>query len=212
MIPDPVPTRTRRRNAWQGLSPRSHPARSPQQGRSGPFHPLVRGIQGKLIILVRPRSFEEDDCERRDRDVQRIGPPVDRDGRRSNAAQVAGAASPVRFRVAVMNLPPDSLERDADAVVLAADGREVAGDEDRLGGVLTLSQIGKDAVRAIVGIDPFEAVRAAIQLMEGWLVYCRGGSSPVRGGECDHGNHCRGRPSPGWTRDSIRSTDRTHSP
>src|SRR4029453_16385993 len=101
------------------------PPRPPGRRRraSGTAH--GRGYAGSVASLW----LEEDDCQRWQRHVDGEGAAVPGDRGGVDAAEVAHSAAGVVLRVGVEDLAPAAVAVDADAVVLARDGGEVAGDQ-----------------------------------------------------------------------------------
>src|SRR4051794_11379559 len=90
--------------------------------------------------------------------------PVDRGGR--GAADIPLAAAAVEGGVAVEQLGPVAAPGDADAVIVLRVGREIADDQGEFAARPRLAEHAEDAVLGIVAVDPLEAVRLAIELVQ----------------------------------------------
>ena len=83
-----------------------------------------------------------------------------------DAAKIAQAGAPIFRGVAVEQFLPVPAERHADPVILARNRREIAHHQDDVAGRFALAQKAQGARFGIVGIDPLEPGREAIQLMQ----------------------------------------------
>ncbi len=82
------------------------------------------------------------------------------------AAQVALATAPIVRGIAVEHLLPETAVRHAQPVAAARHGREVAGHQHNIVRRATAPQEAEHAVISVVGVDPFEARRIAIELVQ----------------------------------------------
>src|SRR5690242_1992674 len=104
--------------------------------------------------------------QRRQRYADRMIPPVGRNGVRVDATEIAHAAAAINGRVGVDDLPPVSRERNAEKVILARHGREIAGDENHLLAVAALADVRECALLGVAAVDPLETVRVEVELVE----------------------------------------------
>src|SRR5688500_10195159 len=119
-------------------------------------------------------GLEEHGAERRQRQSQRVAPPVERDGHRLDPAEVPLTAAAVLGGVAVEDLPPEAGLRRAHAIVLPDDRREVEHSQHALAPRAPLSlafipaeaQQRDHAVLAVVGVDPLEAGGVVVELVQ----------------------------------------------
>src|SRR5262245_42980253 len=89
-----------------------------------------------------------------------------RDRRRRDAAEIALAAPTVERRVAVQRFFPDAAPGNAQPMILAWHGCEVARDQHRLVGAAAAAEEGERALLRVVAVDPLEARRVAVVLVE----------------------------------------------
>src|SRR5262245_58395468 len=83
-----------------------------------------------------------------------------------DAAEVALPAAAVWLGLAVEELLPPSGKRDPDAESVPRHGREVAGDDDEVGGTLPAPQIDERALLGIAAVDPGEPLGLAVELVQ----------------------------------------------
>src|SRR5690606_9338535 len=115
-----------------------------------------RGAAGDLSGLTLLR--EEDGAEWGDRDEDRRRAAAPGHRRRLDAPEVALPAPAVLYRVAVEDFLPGATLRDAQAVVVARDRREVEDGHDALFAVQVFPHEAEDALLGVVGLDPLEAL------------------------------------------------------
>src|SRR5215813_3517361 len=85
------------------------------------------------------------------------------------AALVALPAAAVFSGVAVQQFSPEAPARDSHLVVVARDRGEVADDHDTFAGRAPFAQEAQDAVLGVVAINPLEAGRVTVLLVQGGL-------------------------------------------
>ena len=83
------------------------------------------------------------------------------------AAGVAYVGAAVVCGVGVEDFLVEAGARDADDIAFTDDGSGVEDDDDKVVGSFAVSEEGKDAIVAVVAIDPFEAVPVEIDFVEG---------------------------------------------
>src|SRR5438876_3938457 len=88
-------------------------------------------------------------------------------GGRRDRSRVADVAAPVDRGVAVQDLAPAAAFRDLDPVTVADFGGEIDDHDARNAAVSRLSLPREDAAAGVVGDDPLEARRVAIELVQG---------------------------------------------
>ncbi len=83
------------------------------------------------------------------------------------SAQVSHAAAAVISRVAVEQLPPEAVERNANAIPVPRHGSEIAHHQNRVFGLLAFAQQRNHARSRVVTIYPLEACWIVIELVQG---------------------------------------------
>ena len=91
---------------------------------------------------------------------------VVRHGLGGAAAEVTDVAATVDRGVGIEHLLPVAGARNADAVARAGLGGEVAADDDEIRGVAIAAKVGEDALVGVVAVDPLEAGRIAVELVQ----------------------------------------------
>src|SRR3990170_305322 len=118
------------------------------------------GLQGwgRFSLPLAACALEEDGGEGREAQVERVRPAVGPDAVGLDPAPVPPAAAAVLGAgVAVQHLLPEAAAGDADAVVAAGHGGEVADDEDEVVGRAPAAEEADNALVGVAGVDPFEA-------------------------------------------------------
>src|SRR3989304_3623145 len=191
--------RARRRPGWPHGTPvpPSAEGRAARGGRADAPRPPRRAAptRGTGIVRLRgrappgstpaPRSRsaalvdEEDGGEGGQREGEGVGTAVHRNLNGVDAAHVAPPASPVDGRIAVEHFPPEAAAGSAHPVVRARHRGEVTGREDDSIRRLALPDQAQDAGLGVIAVNPLEARRVAVKLVER-------GRAPVEAVELGH--------------------------
>ena len=101
--------------------------------------------------------------------------------------QVALFASPILPSVTVEDLAPKSAAWDPHLVVVARLRGKVDYDQNHIGRRMSFAQETQDTVLGIIAIDPLEACRVTVLLVEGGLATVAAGSDPPPSAARKHG-------------------------
>src|SRR3989338_9068298 len=134
-------------------------------GGGPPAHPCPGGF-----LPLASCALEEDGGEGREAQVERVRPAVGPDAVGFDAAPVPPAAAAVLGAgVAVEHFLPVAAPGDAEAVVAAGHGGEVADDEDEVVSRAAAAEEADDTLGGVAGIHPLEAAGVEVELVQGGL-------------------------------------------
>src|SRR5690349_18860049 len=121
-----------------------------------------------LVISATESSGRENQYgERRQSQRQRMSAAVGGQGRGFDETEVADATPAVFARVAVQAFAPLTPARDADAVVVARNRREITEHDGDVVRIVAFAHEGQRAVLRVVAIDPLEAIGREVALIQG---------------------------------------------
>src|SRR5436190_15763369 len=87
-----------------------------------------------------------------------------------DAAQITMPAAPVFACVAIQKLSPKTAARSTDSVVVSWHRSEITNHGNLISSVHGLPDEADHATLRIIGIDPFEAARVTIIVVERWFI------------------------------------------
>ncbi len=119
----------------------------------------------KALAGMRLLWFEEYGAQRRQRDPQRIWPPVPTGLLCLGAGMITNIASTVVFRVAVEDLLVPAFHRDADGTIRSYHRREVETRDKKIVGAFGATQVANRAMFAVIAINPLESWLVEIEFM-----------------------------------------------
>src|SRR5712692_2504220 len=128
----------------------------------------LKGIPRRPDALFAAK-LEEDRCERRQAQVDRIGVAEPGDWLSRNAAEVTGVAAAEGGGIGVQQFAVKTRLGHTHTIVLAHDRGEVGNYHQEIFGVSGAAEERKHARVGIVAVQPLEAVPVEIHLMQGRL-------------------------------------------